>query len=409
MPAFPCPVRGVKRKSSDSDKPTDLSEHQREPKIVVWENGHRANVKRPIIDLSGYDIGDSTDQFEKAPMLTDTSGKIQRIRPCDYGSNDEYEGCSAQGVSGYDSSSSDWSSSSDSAARNRLRTRYQKQRPAIDAIGNSDDLSSSAMPSSLNSGRAMRQRRRSSARPLDGRAAISESGNTQHKRSIAPCKYLPKRVTRYEPHEEEVAECPELEIIGEECAKDQGAVFDDDDIPCRCLDDFTFFDVTEGKNKYKLESMEEIGAEGKDVVCAGWVRAMRSWELDGGQSNDYNGDDDYDDDDDDDDTDADGEAGLNTGPGSSAAPTNASVKGKEPARANANQTGTGTKGTQGRLQRIRLSSILYYQPYISPTGEPEMWVRTSFAYYKLGHPAKHYEHLYSRTHRPFYLAVKFIA
>ena len=157
---------------------------------------------------------------------------------------------------------------------------------------------------------------------------------------------------------------------------------DSENLPCRYLDMFTIYDNHDGKNKYKLATLDDIGMDGTDIVAVGWVRPMHAWELDGSPA--------ADDDDDDDDDDNSDDIGLDV-PGRDGKETDM------PSMARANKS--------RQQQRIRLSSIFsHYQTHTSPSNEPEIWLRTEFAYYKLGTPMDYYERLYTQIYKPFFLS-----
>ncbi|KAJ1917519.1 hypothetical protein H4219_003152 [Mycoemilia scoparia] len=201
-----------------------------------------------------------------------------------------------------------------------------------------------------------------------------------------------KRVTKYEPMDEDIEECPQLEIIGEEEQEDFNIDVYGENLPCRYLDEFVVFDNMNGPNKYKLVSLDDIGCEGRDVVAVGWVRPMNISELSGEGGDEVDVDEDVDEDDDEEDM---GEEDIETqsvgGSGKGKGICKGSIKSKKSTR-----------------QRLYLSSIYYYQTHVSPHGIPEIWLRTAFAFYKLGSPEDYYDRLYSPLFKPFYFAITLI-
>ena len=92
--------------------------------------------------------------------------------------------------------------------------------------------------------------------------------------------------------DDEQIESAQFEVIGENTDRDE------DEIPCRLLDNFCLFDIQ--NDRYNVVDFELIGAEGMDVTAAGEVRPQKMEEDD----------DEYDEDDDNDDSSSDSQYPL---------------------------------------------------------------------------------------------------
>eukprot|EP00842_Homolaphlyctis_polyrhiza_P001131 jgi/Hompol1/2018/HPOL_005818-RA len=172
---------------------------------------------------------------------------------------------------------------------------------------------------------------------------------------------LDKRVeetpTYFRPHPTELEESQRFEVVGED-------LFDlaEDDLPCRELHDFTIYDSMNGNRVAPFEALEQ--SENNDIVASGVVKALPiDWDSDAQQLQRT-------DEDDDDEQDDGDEADL-------------SSKGNQPTR-------------EKEEQRIRLSAIFYWELSHVESGNPIVWLRTEFAWYRLCQPSKLYEPIFKR-------------
>ncbi|KAJ1965875.1 hypothetical protein IWQ62_002557, partial [Dispira parvispora] len=171
----------------------------------------------------------------------------------------------------------------------------------------------------------------------------------------------------YTPFPSEQEENENLEIIGEEPPEG-----DEGDLPCRLLDNFVLYNTSKGN---RMVSLEQIGEEGFDITASGDVEPIFA---DGIHPEDEDEDDDVEDEDDDQGSDTREKTPEDTING----------KGKNPdlpVRGKRRSTPT---------QRIRLSAIFYFQEQYLDSGLSTIWLRTTFAWYKLCRPLAIYERYY---------------
>ncbi|KAJ3126613.1 hypothetical protein HK098_007368 [Nowakowskiella sp. JEL0407] len=154
-------------------------------------------------------------------------------------------------------------------------------------------------------------------------------------------------VFKYTPKEDEMLEDDNLEILNE----DRSDLLEFD-IPCRNLDNFVIYDEN---NKNKLVSMMDYMKEKCSIVASGDVTAQGAdyeelvdedddEELDGGESDEFN-------------------------------------------------DSSDPKPVRRFGQRVKLSSIFFAQDdeEMIESGSPRIWLRTTYAFYRLLRPAKEYE------------------
>ncbi|KAJ1817653.1 hypothetical protein LPJ75_001659, partial [Coemansia sp. RSA 2598] len=241
-------------------------------------------------------------------------------------------------------------------------------------------------------------------------------------------KVLPSNIKlrQYKIREDEMEEHADLEVINE--STPEGSDDSVDKLPCRSLNDFVIFDKNSDN---KVVDIRDLFDDYVDISISGDVAAMDIGELDGTYAND-----DFEDDDDDDDDNinnndsADGSNADNdsSGGGNFARKTMrrdggggaskqncyssqdsdfesdylARGKGKAASCRDTNVAGAGRGG--GFRQRIYLSAILNYESYKSASGNTEIWVLTSFAWYKLLMPHPGYAYIYSPLYKTIYMA-----
>ncbi|KAI0222385.1 hypothetical protein L0F63_007074 [Massospora cicadina] len=144
--------------------------------------------------------------------------------------------------------------------------------------------------------------------------------------------------------EGEEPESESLEIL-EEDPLDYTA--DPNTLPVRTLEGFYFYDAL---NSLKLVSLDEVGADNRDVCAVGKVKAIREW------VDEFAADDE----------------------------SEAGEVGSE----------DGTNDAAEMDQVVRLSSIFYWEISHTPCGSSNIFVRTTYAWYKLLYPHPDYARFY---------------
>ncbi|KAJ2377088.1 hypothetical protein GGI05_006916, partial [Coemansia sp. RSA 2603] len=186
---------------------------------------------------------------------------------------------------------------------------------------------------------------------------------------------------RYVIGDDEREEEENMEVFNETPPSEQEAGAEDDK-PCRSLNNFVIFDRNSGNEIVDLRDLFE-----DDVYfsISGDVEPINI-----GDMNDE--DDAFDDDDQDNDTDADSECAVQNIVGSS----------------HSSMPATGRTSCTSRpgefKQRIYLSAIMNYETFLSAKGDTEIWVLTSFAWYKLLFPHPGYAHLYAPLYKTVFMA-----
>ncbi|CAG8514276.1 1845_t:CDS:2, partial [Acaulospora colombiana] len=140
-----------------------------------------------------------------------------------------------------------------------------------------------------------------------------------------------KNVRYYKFREDEAEENESFELIGEDpISRDKQEPEEDDrnTLPCRILEDFIIYDFNE---KNRVISLEEVDGEGRELHASGIVKPI------------YVGADDEEIEDDEEN------------------------EGEE----------------RNSEQRLRTSTIFYFEIYYTQDGQSEIWLRTQYAFYKL--------------------------
>ncbi|KAJ2869324.1 hypothetical protein GGI22_000329 [Coemansia erecta] len=189
----------------------------------------------------------------------------------------------------------------------------------------------------------------------------------------------------YIPPDGEEIEHDKLEVLNE-TSPDEAEEGEADVYPCRTLDNFTIFDQDNGNMFIDLSF---VGGEGTDVRIAGNVESLDINDL-GDYADTYQAD--FDEDDDVDDT-------------SSRIPFGGSGGGF-PESQDASCIRSTECGSRDNafVQRIRLSAILRYETHNINGAEPEIWVLTCFAWYKLLNPHPKYAPTYTPLYKSIYIA-----
>ncbi|OLL21656.1 DNA (cytosine-5)-methyltransferase 1 [Neolecta irregularis DAH-3] len=149
----------------------------------------------------------------------------------------------------------------------------------------------------------------------------------------------------YVPLPEEIEEDAKLVVIGED-RQDETEILPGEErneretLPCRTLDNFTLYDVVHGN---RIVGLESIGDDGMDIRCSGIVKPII-----------IDPDDEPEDDDDED------FLGDNGEP-------------KEKQKMD--------------QQIVKLSAIFFWEIIMEKSGESQIWLRTTFAYYRLLNPS----------------------
>ncbi|KAJ1651493.1 hypothetical protein IWQ61_007957 [Dispira simplex] len=181
----------------------------------------------------------------------------------------------------------------------------------------------------------------------------------------------PPVVKIYTPFPNEQEENENLEIVGEEPPEDG-----EGDLPCRLLDNFVLYNTSKGNC---MVSLEQIGEEGFDITASGDVEPIFA---DGIHPED-------DDDDDDDDVEDNDEDDQGSDTRERTPEDTADGKGKK-----SDLLIKRGKRRSTPIQRIRLSAIFYFQEQYLDSGFSTIWLRTTFAWYKLCRPLPIYERYY---------------
>ncbi|KAJ1981436.1 hypothetical protein H4R33_005251 [Dimargaris cristalligena] len=278
----------------------------------------------------------------------------------------------------------------------KVRTQRRRLVPKKELPDSLSDIpdSDTDVSGSLSRGRSV----------ADKRAARTKS-ETKVKSALPPTKVnRPRQIKSlgYVPESNEVPEDENLEVVGEDPSDKPGG-----DLPCRILDNFIFYDLA---NRNLPISMDEIGQEGFDITASGDVEPIYD---DGVHPDDENDDDDDDDDDDDGELGAGGSSdGRSPGPSDSGlsvmAPKSKKTGGKLSSRQLSKQPQE-SKKSRSPKQRIRLSAIFYYQEQYLDSGLSAIWLRTTFAWYKLCRPHPQYEGIYTSIVQPIRMANLVIA
>ncbi|KAJ2279034.1 hypothetical protein J3F81_000148 [Coemansia sp. RSA 371] len=223
----------------------------------------------------------------------------------------------------------------------------------------------------------------------DSISRASSSSSLKGKSTRAPASTMPRKLKYYKPIDAEETEHEDMEVLNESPVGDSEAETNDD-LPCRTLDNFVVFDLD---NKNAVVELDELGLEDTDITISGNVEPLKSLDQDGVAGD---GQDEFDEDDeDDDDFESDNRSCGQAGSGTKSVPRSS----------NWDSTGTGTAPCKdGFTQRIRLSAILNYETFMTPTGQTEIWVRTCFAWYKLLNPHPGYMAVYSPLYKSVYIA-----
>ncbi|KAJ9073954.1 hypothetical protein DSO57_1011172 [Entomophthora muscae] len=161
------------------------------------------------------------------------------------------------------------------------------------------------------------------------------------------------------PKKSKITTAPEM-IEGEEPESEQLEILDEDPLdytadnnilPVRTLEDFYFYDAMSSN---KLVSLDEVGADNRDVCGIGKVKASS-------EETEYfdNGEDDENEDDD-----------------------------------NIPDEATKEAAAEELSQVVRLSSIFYWEIKYTPCGSSLIWIRTTYAWYKLLYPNPEYARFY---------------
>ncbi|KAJ2788061.1 hypothetical protein GGI15_000236 [Coemansia interrupta] len=192
------------------------------------------------------------------------------------------------------------------------------------------------------------------------------------------------RMKRYVIGDDEREEEENTEIFNETPPGEQDAGAEDEK-PCRSLNNFVIFDRNAGNEIVDLRDLFE-----DDVYfsISGDVEPINVGDM----NDDEDDDDAFDDDDQDNGTDADGECVGQNVSGSSRSSIVA-------------MGGAACTGRPGSFkQRIYLSAIMNYETFLSAKGDTEIWVLTSFAWYKLLLPHPGYAHLYAPLFKTVFMA-----
>ncbi|KAG2218876.1 hypothetical protein INT45_003943 [Circinella minor] len=183
----------------------------------------------------------------------------------------------------------------------------------------------------------------------EGRGGLKRTGSRSDNEEVE--EGLKKRKTDdpnyFTPPVNLVIEDESMEVIGEQDTQEeeteQQAEYEDSDKrPMRTLTNFCLYDLN---NNNRYASIDDIGAEGMDVVAFGDVAAIFV--------------DDSDNENDDDEDDEEGQQ----------------------------------KQTTKETANVQLSAIFYWQVHIND-DVPELWLLTSYGWYKLMQPSKDYSPLY---------------
>ncbi|KAJ1983305.1 hypothetical protein H4R34_001360 [Dimargaris verticillata] len=224
-----------------------------------------------------------------------------------------------------------------------------------------------------------RRRKRSSqlatAAPSLAREQSTDGAKQGLKPTTAPRPRKPPRGI-YIPEDDEVLESEQLEVVGEEQLDGTGV-----ELPCRVLDNFVIYDMARGN---QLISLEAIGQENRDVTASGDVEPIFT------DSTLPEVDDDEDDDEDEDDCESEN-AGVDNDTDST---------GSSRGRGKAAAPRIKPKRREAPKQRIRLSAVFYYQEQYLDSGLSTIWLRTTFAWYKLCRPMTIYERHYRAVFQP---------
>ncbi|KAJ2227696.1 hypothetical protein GGF40_000060 [Coemansia sp. RSA 1286] len=246
--------------------------------------------------------------------------------------------------------------------------------------------------------------------PAAGKRGISSKAPAAKNR-VVPSLPTNARLKRYNIGDDEMEEYAELEVMNETPPEEGNDSVDG--IPCRILNDFVIFD----KNcNNSVVDIRDLFDDYVDLSISGDVSAMDMAELHGTYVVD---DDDEDDDDDNDDASSvghngNGDSAMRTTKGGGASKQNchsnhesdfeSDCSGKGNMVGCGNKRAAGTGRTGGFRQRIYLSAILNYESFRSANGATEIWVLTSFAWYKLLTPHPGYAHVYSPLYKTIYMA-----
>ncbi|ORX99839.1 S-adenosyl-L-methionine-dependent methyltransferase [Basidiobolus meristosporus CBS 931.73] len=179
---------------------------------------------------------------------------------------------------------------------------------------------------------------------------LDDDDDDDVKMKVEPKPASKLSVPRYKCPAEEILENEHLEIFGEEPSE-----VDDLHIPCRTLDDFVIYDVARNN---QIVSIEEIDEEGRELRASGNVQAIMVSDdgpRDGGNV--------IEEEDDDEDFEIDENGDLN-------------------------QT------APSRSQRVKLSTIFYWEVQLLDNGMSAIWLRTQYSWYKLVRPTEKYERFY---------------
>ncbi|KAJ1926787.1 hypothetical protein IWQ60_003489 [Tieghemiomyces parasiticus] len=183
----------------------------------------------------------------------------------------------------------------------------------------------------------------------------------------------------YDPLPGEISENEHLEVVGEDGDFDEdGPNGEGDNQPCRMLTNFVIYDFDNGNRLVPLDEFHTA----ENVVASGDVRPIFRYGF---------GDEEEEEDDDgDDEGEVDDEDGTDNQTGLSA-----KAKGKQPAARQSSKT---------PVQRIRLSAVFHYEEQYLKSGLSVIWLRTSFAWYKLCRPLDIYERHYLTMFKALRLA-----
>ncbi|KAJ1736235.1 hypothetical protein LPJ61_000019 [Coemansia biformis] len=248
--------------------------------------------------------------------------------------------------------------------------------------------------------------------------ALLPSGLTG-KGARGPAPSLPQKMRFYTAPEDEEIEHADLEVLNESPPDDCEAELTDD-LPCRVLDNFVVFDQDCGN---AVADLDDVGLEGTDVTIAGNVEPLKASDADSGGDGALEA---LDEDEDDDEErgggnsssceagyDSESRAGAACGAKSGKAGAKGSRAGGRADSWGASRSGSvecaGGSSSSRFTQHIRLSAMLNYETYVTPSDETEVWVRTCFAWYKLLNPHPGYMHIYSPLFKRVYMAHQAIA